>query len=69
MDILDDFVSTAFDWESLMVDENGYDKMYKYPKKLRNKMADRVVTEVSEKLLTDLRIPDFDDLNKRLGLL
>ncbi len=69
MDILDDFVSTAFDWESLMVDENVYDKMYEYPNKLRNEMADRFVTEVSGKLLTDLWIPDFDDLNKRLGLI
>ena len=35
----------------------------------RNEMADRFVSEVSEKLSTDLWIPDFDDLNKRLGLI
>ena len=69
MDILDEFVSIAFDWESLMVDENGYDKTYEYPNKERNEMADRFVSEVSGKLSTDSWIPDFDDLNKRLGLL
>ena len=69
MDILDDFVSIAFDWESEMVDENGKDKTYDYPNKERNEMADRFVSEVSGKLSTDLWIPDFDDLNKRLGLL
>ncbi len=69
MDILDEFVSIAFDWESLMVDENGHDKTYDYPNKKRNEMADRFVSEVSGKLSTDLWIPDFDDLNKRLGLI
>ncbi len=69
MDMLDDFVSIAFDWESEMVDENGKDKTYDYPNKERNEMADRFVSEVSGKLSTDLWIPDFDDLNKRLGLL
>ena len=69
MDILDDFVSIAFEWESEMVDENGKDKTYDYPNKERNEMADRFVSEVSGKLSTDLWIPDFDDLNKRLGLL
>lgn len=69
MDIMDDFVSIAFDWESEMVDENGKNKTYDYPNKERNEMADRFVSEVSGKLSTDLWIPDFDDLNKRLGLL
>ena len=69
MDILDDFISVAFDWESSMVDENGNDKTCAYPNKKRNEMADRFVTEVSGKLSTDLWIPDFDDLNNRLGLL
>lgn len=68
MDILDEFVSIAFDWESLMVDENGDDKTYDYPNKERNEMADRFVSEVSGKLSTEMWIPDFDDLNKRLGL-
>ena len=68
MDILDDFVFIAFDWESEMVDENGKDKD-DYPNKERNEMADRFVSEVSGKLSTGLWIPDFDDLNKRLGLL
>ena len=69
MDILDDFVSIAFDWETEMVDENGKDKDYDYPNKERNEMADRFVSEISGKLSTDLWIPDFDDLNKRLGLI
>ena len=69
MDILDDFVSIAFEWESEMVDENGKDKTYDYPNKERNEMADRFVSEVSGKLSTDLWIPDFDDINKRLGLI
>lgn len=69
MDMLDDFVSQAFDWETEMVDENGNDKTYEYPNKERNEMADRFVSEVSGKLSTDLWIPDFDDLNKRLGLI
>ena len=69
MDTLDDFVSVAFDWESEMVDENGNDKTYDYPNKERNEMADRFVSEISGKLSTDSWIPDFDDLNKRLGLI
>lgn len=68
MDMLDEFVSIAFDWESLMVDKNGHDKTYEYPNKERNELADRFVSEVSGKLSSDLWIPDFDDLNKRLGL-
>lgn len=69
MDMLDDFVSIAFDWESEMVDENGEDRTYDYPNKKRNEMAERFVSEVSGKLSTDLCVPDLDDLNKRLGLL
>lgn len=69
MDTLDEFISVAFDWESLMVDENGKDKTYDYPERERNEMADRFVSEVSGKLSTDLWIPDFDDLNKKLGLI
>lgn len=68
MDKLDEFLSIAFDWESLMVDENGKDKTYDYPNKERNEMADRFVSEVSGKLSTNLWVPDFEDLNKRLGL-
>lgn len=69
MDMLDDFVSIAFDWESETVDENGNDKTYDYPNKERNEMADRFVSEVSGKLSTGLWIPDFDDLNQKLGLI
>lgn len=69
MDILDDFVSIAFNWETEMVDENGNDKNYSYPNKERNEMADRFVSEVSGKLSTNMYTPDFDDLNERLGLM
>jgi hypothetical protein len=67
-DLLDEFVSIAFDWESSMVDENGNDKEYDYPDKERNEMADRFVSEVSGKLSSDLWVADLDDLNERLGL-
>ena len=69
MDLLDEFVSIAFDWETLMVDENGNDKNCDYPNKERNAMADRFVSEVSGKLSSGLWSPDFEDLNERLGLL
>ena len=52
-----------------MVDENGNDKNYDYPNKERNEMADRFVSEVSGKWSSGLWTPDFDDINKRLGLL
>lgn len=68
-DILDVFLSVAFDWESLMVDENGNDKKYDYPGKERNEMADRFVSEVSGKWTSGLWTPDFEDVNKRLGLI
>lgn len=67
-DLLDDFLNVAFDWESLMVDENGNDKINDYPNKERNEMADRFVSEVSGKWSSGLWTVDFDDLNKRLGL-
>lgn len=68
-DTLDDFLSVAFDWETEMVDENGYDKTYDYPDKDRNERADRFVSEISGKWSSGLWVPDFDDLNKRLGLM
>ena len=66
-DDLDDFLSLAFEWESLMVDENGNDKTYDYPNKERNEMADRFVNEVSGKWASGKWIPDFQDLNNKLG--
>lgn len=68
-DLLDEFLSIAFDWESLMVDENGNDKTYDYPDKERNEMADKFIAEVAGKWSSGLWTPDFEDLNKRLGLL
>ncbi len=68
-DMLDDFLSVAFDWESLLVDEDGNDKNYDYIDKERNELADRFVSEVSGKWSSGLWVPDFEDINKRLGLL
>lgn len=67
-DSLDLFLSIAFDWESSMVDENGQDKGYDYPEKERNEMADRFISEVSGKWSSGKWVPDFDDLNRKLGL-
>lgn len=67
-DMIDEFTSVAFDWETMMVDENGYDKEYDYPDKERNEMADRFVSEVSGKVASNLWAVDLDDLNERLGL-
>lgn len=67
IDLFDEFLSIASDWENLMIDANGYDKTYDYENKLRNESADRFVSEVSGKLSSDRWTPDLDDLNKRLG--
>lgn len=68
-DILVECISVAFDWESLMVDENGQDRTYDYPDKQRNEMADKFVSDVSGRFSSEKWILDFEDLNKRLGLL
>lgn len=67
-DSIDDFIGIAFDWESLMVDENGNDKIYDYDGKERNEMADRFVSEISGKWSSGLWTIDFEELNKRLNL-
>lgn len=69
MDMFEEFIDMALDWETQMVDENGRDKIDDYPNKKRNEMADRFVSEVSAKLSSGLWLPDIDDLNKKLGLL
>ena len=66
-DLLDEFLSLAFDWETMMVDENGNEKNDDYPEKERNEMADRFVSDVSGRWSSGLWIPDFEDLNKKLG--
>ena len=67
-DDLDDFLGIAFDWESLMVDEQGNNKLYDYPDKERNEMADKFVSEISGKWSSGKWTPDFQDLNNKLGL-
>ena len=66
--IIEDFLSISFDWETLTVDEYGKDKNYDYPNKERNEMADRFVSEVSGKWTSGCWTIDFDDLNNKLGL-
>lgn len=70
-EMLDEIISLATDWELDMIDQNskyGSDKQYDYPEKERNELADKFVGEVTGKWDDNKLIPDFDDLNKRLGL-
>lgn len=68
---LDNIVDLATQWELDMIDplsENGSDKTYDYPEKERNKLADKFVGEVTGQWDDEKLVPDFDDLNTRLGL-
>ena len=68
---LDEIISLATDWELDMIDPNskyGSDKQFDYPEKERNELADKFVGEITGKWDDDKLIPDFNDLNKRLGL-
>lgn len=69
--ILDAIVELATQWEMDMMDPsdaNGGDKTYDYPEKKRNEAADRFVTEITGQWDDGRSVPDFDDLNRRLGL-
>ena len=71
-DTLDEIVDLAVQWEMDMIDplsKDGCDKTYDYPEKERNEMACNFVTEITGQWNDEKLIPDFDDLNKRLGLL
>lgn len=71
-DMLDRIIDLATQWEMDMIDplsKDGYDKTYDYPEKARNEKADKFVSEITGQWNDDELVPDFDDLNKRLGLL
>ncbi len=70
--MLDEITDLATQWEMDMIDplsSDGCDKTYDYPERERNELADKFVGEITGQWNDDKLIPDFDDLNKRLGLL
>lgn len=70
--MLDDILDLATKWEMDMIDsksKDGCDKKYDYPERERNEMADEFVSEISGQWDDDCCVPDFEDLNKKLGLL
>lgn len=70
-EMLDDITELATQWELDMIDplsEDGRDKTYDYPEKERNELADKFVGEITGQW-DDESTPDFNDLNKRLGLI
>ena len=70
--MLDKITELATQWEMDMIDplsSDGCDKTYDYPERERNELADKFVGEITGQWDDDKLIPDFDDLNKRLGLL
>lgn len=69
---LDEIIELATRWEQDMIDplsKDGCDKTYDYPEKRRNELADKFVGEITGQWDDDKLVPDFDDLNKRLGLM
>lgn len=70
--MLDKITELATQWEMDMIDPlsiDGCDKTYDYPERERNELADKFVGEITGQWDDEKLIPDFDDLNKRLGLL
>ena len=71
-DVLDEITDLAVQWEMDMIDpldKEGGDKTYDYPERERNEMADKFVSEVTGQWDDDVLVPDFEDLNKKLGLI
>lgn len=69
---LDVITDLATQWETDMIDplsKDGCDKKYDYPERERNEMADKFVSEITGQWNDDGIVPDFEDLNKRLGLI
>lgn len=67
---LDRIVKLATAWEEDMIDPSSdsyADKAYDYPERKRNEMADKFVGEITGQWHDEELIPDFEDLNKRLG--
>lgn len=70
--MLDTIIDLATQWETDMIDplsKDGCDKTYDYPERERNETADKFVSEITGQWNDDSLVPDFDDLNKRLGLI
>lgn len=71
-DMLGRIINLATQWEMDMIDplsKDGCDKTYDYPERERNEMADRFVGEITGQWDNENLVPDFDDLNKKLGLI
>lgn len=71
-DKLDEITDLAVLWEMDMIDpldKEGGDKTYDYPERKRNEMADKFVSEVTGQWDDEKLVPDFEDLNRRLGLI
>ena len=71
-EILDQITELATQWELDMIDQlsdDGCDKTYEYPERERNELADKFVGEITGQWDDEKLIPDFDDINKRLGLI
>lgn len=69
---LDEIVDLSTKWETDMIDpldKDGRDKLYDYPERERNELADKFVSEITGQWDDDKLIPDFDNLNKKLGLI
>ena len=70
--MLDTIINLATQWEMDMIDPlstDGCDKNYDYPERERNELADKFVSELTGQWNDDTLVPDFENLNKRLGLL
>lgn len=70
-DMLDEITDLATQWEMDMIDpssRSGSDKDYEYPERKRNELADKFVSEITGQWDDERFVPDFEDLNKRLGL-
>lgn len=71
-EMLDKITELATQWELDMIDPlsaDGCDKTYDYPERKRNEMADAFVGEITGQWNDEKLVPDFDDLNSRLGLI
>lgn len=70
-ELLDFITELATQWELDMIDplsKDGQDKTFDYPEKERNELADKFVGEITGQW-DEESTPDFNDLNKRLGLI
>lgn len=69
---LERIIELATQWELDMIDPtsvDGCDKNYDYPERERNELADKFVSEITGQWNDEKLVPDFEDLNRKLGLL